>query len=286
MIDFYQSVLTNTFERKENLLNYEPIEGGCINQAVRLSTDKGNYFLKWNNNQVDIFEKESLGLKYLSNFGKINIPEVFQVGELHSKGFLLMEYIAPGKKDIIFWEQLGKGLAELHKVTKDKFGLDHNNYIGGLYQENTFHADWVDFFINCRLTPQIKKARNTGLISVDMVMKFDALYLQLNNLIPSENPALLHGDLWSGNIHCDHKSRPYLIDPAVYFGHREAEMAFTQLFGGFDESFYSNYENVYPLMPGFDLRVDLFNLYPLLVHLNLFGSSHLSSIVKTLKRFV
>lgn len=286
MIDFYQSVLTNTFERKENLLNYEPIGGGCINQAVRLSTDKGNYFLKWNNNQVDIFEKELLGLKYLSNFGKINIPEVFQAGELHSNGFLLMEYITPGKKDKNFWEQLGNGMAELHKVTNDKFGLDHDNYIGRLYQENTFHADWVDFFINCRLTPQIKKARNEGLISVDMVMKFDALYLQLNNLMPSENPALLHGDLWSGNIHCDQKNRPYLIDPAVYYGHREAELAFTQLFGGFDERFYSNYEDVYPVFPGFDLRVDLFNLYPLLVHLNLFGSSYLSSIAKTLKRFV
>jgi len=286
MIDFYQSVLINAFERKENLVHYEPIQGGCVNQAVRLSTDKGNYFLKWNNTQVDMFEKESLGLKYLSNFGKINIPQVFQSGELHSKGFLLMEYIAPGKMDKIFWEQLGNGLAELHKVTNDQFGLDHDNYIGRLHQENTFHTDWINFFINCRLTPQIKQARNEGLISADTVMKFDALYLQLNNLIPSEKPALLHGDLWSGNIHSDQNKRPYLIDPAVYYGHREAEMAFTQLFGGFDELFYSSYENTYPMIPGFDSRVDLFNLYPLLVHLNLFGSSYLSSIVNILNRFV
>ena len=285
MIDFFQSVVNEAF-CTETILSHQSIEGGCINQAVKLTTTKGKYFLKWNKDQADMFEKESLGLKLLTKTAKVNIPEIYQSGELQGNGYLLMGYIEPGKMDGVFWEQLGDGLAELHKVSYDQFGLDHDNYIGRLYQENTFHADWVDFFINCRLTPQIKLARNEGLISPATVMKFDALYLQLNNLIPTENPALLHGDLWSGNVHCDEEKRPYLIDPAVYYGHRESEMAFTQLFGGFDESFYSSYENAYPMIPGFDLRVDLFNLYPLLIHLNLFGSSYLSSIVNTLKRFV
>ncbi len=285
MIDFFQSVVNEAF-CTETILSHQSIEGGCINQAVKLTTTKGKYFLKWIKDQADMFEKESLGLKLLTKTAKVNIPEIYQSGELQGNGYLLMGYIEPGKMDGVFWEQLGDGLAELHKVSYDQFGLDHDNYIGRLYQENTFHADWVDFFINCRLTPQIKLARNEGLISPATVMKFDALYLQLNNLIPTENPALLHGDLWSGNVHCDEEKRPYLIDPAVYYGHRESEMAFTQLFGGFDESFYSSYENAYPMIPGFDLRVDLFNLYPLLIHLNLFGSSYLSSIVNTLKRFV
>mgnify|MGYP003676970591 CR=1 FL=1 len=286
MIDFFQSVLTNAFERNETILSHQSVGGGCINQAVRLISDKGNYFLKWNRAQVDMFEKESVGLKLLSKFGKINIPEIYQSGELQGNGYLLMEYIEPGKMDKTFWEQLGNGLAELHKVTNDQFGLDHDNYIGKLDQGNTFHADWVDFFINCRLIPQVMLARNAGFISTDMVVKFETLYVQLNNLIPVERPALLHGDLWSGNIHCDQEKRPYLIDPAVYYGHREAEVAFTKLFGGFDEQFYSSYKNAYSMMPDFDSRVDLFNLYPLLVHLNLFGSSYLSSIVNTLKRFV
>ncbi|MEQ6120053.1 fructosamine kinase family protein [Reichenbachiella sp. MALMAid0571] len=285
MVDFFQSVLTSALGKNDVVLRHQPIGGGCINQAVRLTTVSGNYFLKWNKAQVDMFEKESLGLKLLSKSGKVSIPKVYQSGELEGKGYLLMEYIEPGKMDRGFWQQLGNGLAEMHKSTNAQFGLNHDNYIGRLYQKNTFHADWVDFFINCRLIPQIKLARNAGLISTDIVARFETLYLQLNDLMPVEKPALLHGDLWSGNIHCDQEKRPYLIDPAVYYGHREAELAFTQLFGGFDELFYNSYENTYPLMSGFDSRVDLFNLYPLLVHLNLFGSSYLGSIVNTLKKF-
>ena len=125
-----------------------------------------------------------------------------------------------------------------------------------------------------------------GKVNNDILRNFEKLFSVLQNLIPEASPSLLHGDLWSGNFMCGEDGEAVIFDPAVYYGHREIELAFTQMFGGFDKSFYSAYNEEFPLLPGFDDRVDLYNLYPLLVHLNLFGQSYLSGITQTLSRYL
>ena len=285
MNDFFNSILLNSFGRQDLDLKVQYIGGGCISNTVKLSTKHNSYFLKWKQGSFDMFEKERLGLWLIKKSNSLKVPNTHHVGQLEGKGYLLMEFLDSGNANKKYWERLGNGLAQLHKNTNAYHGLDHDNYIGSLVQHNKMNKTWSDFFINQRLIPQVKLACSKGLIDSSILKLFDTLYLQIHHLIPKEKPALLHGDLWTGNIHCGSNGEPDLLDPAVYYGHREAELSFTKLFGGFNESFYQSYDNSFPLIQGFEERIDLFNLYPLLVHLNLFGSSYLSSILGTLKKY-
>lgn len=284
MNEIFNSIILKAFGRQELDLKVQPVGGGCISNTVKLSTKNKAYFLKWKQGSFGMFEKECLGLKFIKKSKSLKVPNTYLVGELEGKGFLLMEFLDSGITNSKYWEKLGNGLAQLHKKTNTYYGLDHDNYIGSLTQINKQSKTWSDFFIIQRLMPQVKLANSKGLLDSIALKLFDTLYLQINNLIPEEVPALLHGDLWSGNIHCGLNSEPYLIDPAVYYGHREAELAFTKLFGGFNDAFYDSYDQSFPMISGFESRIELFNLYPLLVHLNLFGQSYLPSILKTLKR--
>jgi fructosamine-3-kinase len=173
----------------------------------------------------------------------------------------------------------------LHKNYGASFGLDHNNYIGSLKQQNNRKANWVEFFIEERLSVQLKLACDYGRIDHALLKKFESLSVKASSIIPPEKPSLLHGDLWSGNIIADENGQPCVIDPAVYYGHREAEIAFTKLFGGFDPEFYHAYQEQFPLPDGFAKRVDLYNLYPLLVHANLFGGSYLKQAISILNLY-
>jgi len=163
--------------------------------------------------------------------------------------------------------------------------LDHNNYIGSLHQSNQKHDKWVSFFIEERLNPQLKLAYDSGKINSSILEKFEVMFLVLEEIFPVEKPSLLHGDLWSGNLMTDNFGNPCLIDPAVYFGFREMDLAMTTLFGGFDSEFYESYQRINHLETGWQERFDICNLYPLLVHVNLFGEGYLSSVKNILKRF-
>jgi len=269
------------------LNDFNFISGGCINHAGRLRSTKGDFFLKWNTaaKYPGMFESERRGLQYLRQPGVIDIPEVFAAGTAGSFQFILMAFIAKAPAVKRYWEMLGEQLAALHRVTNGQFGLDHNNYIGSLPQTNTPHGKWVEFFIAERLVPQLKIAYELRRIDQPWLRSFEALYPKLNTLLPEEKPALLHGDLWSGNLTVNEKGEPCLVDPAVYFGHREMEWAMTRLFGGFHESFYEAYNAAYPFQPGYDDREDLYTLYPLLVHLNLFGASYKISLDSILRKY-
>ena len=262
------------------------VNGGCINKTARISTNEGFFFVKWNDAHLypGMFECEAKGLNLLRKASCIHVPQPLLVNKSGRSAFLILEYIATGRKSARFWQNFGHSLAQLHQHTHHQFGLNHHNYIGSLRQFNTFCNNWVTFFIEQRLEKQIKLAFNDKKISKQHLNQFRNLFARLPNLLPNEPPSLLHGDLWSGNFIVDAEGYACIFDPAVYYGHREAELAFTTLFGGYADEFYQAYQQSYPMEPNFNERIDLYNLYPLMVHVNLFGASYLSSVEQILGR--
>lgn len=262
-----------------------PVSGGCIHNGCRLNTKQGSFFLKYNSPDKAVnFAAELSDLRLLSR-GPMLVPATIGTGQMESAAWLLMEWIDSGQPNGHFWENFGLGLAKLHRQLAPNFGLDRSNFIGTLPQFNTSQGNWVDFFIEQRLQPQLKLAIDQRLADRLLIQQFEALYHHLPGLIPEEPPSLLHGDLWSGNFMVDQSASPVLIDPAAYYGHREAEIAFTKLFGGFSPLFYQAYQNAWPMQTGWEKRVDLFNLYPLAVHLNLFGQGYLPEIQSILAQY-
>lgn len=268
--------------------SFAPASGGCINNGGKFTTTTGTYFLKWNSATAfpKMFQAEAQGLNRLSAASVVRIPKVFSYGEAGENQFLLIEFIDQARASGSYWKILAQQLAALHRISQELYGLDFDNFIGSLPQPNQHYAGWVDFFIDQRLRPQLALALKSGKISSEVEHDFDRLFDKLPDLLLEEKPALVHGDLWSGNVMTDEFGNPCLIDPAVYFGNREIEIAFTQLFGGFPREFYEEYYRVFPLQPSYESRFNLYNLYPLLVHVNLFGGGYFNQLVSILKRFV
>ena len=270
-----------------SIKNFSFSGGGCINHGGELETAEGSFFLKWNDEKKfpGMFEAESKGLRLLKQQKVIRIPSVIGFGVRPPYQFLLLELIEQKFRSKNYWEQLGLRLVSLHRCSSEFFGLDHDNYIGSLPQYNHSSASWISFFVEQRLDIQLRKAIESGAAPANWARKFEELYNKLPSLLPVEKPSLLHGDLWSGNLLTDDQGEPCLIDPAVYYGNREADLAMTRLFGGFNAAFYSTYEENFSLPPGYNKRVDLYNLYPLLVHVNLFGGSYMHSVERILRNF-
>ncbi|MFZ6663765.1 fructosamine kinase family protein [Peijinzhouia sedimentorum] len=284
--DFYQQAIFQSAGLEVEILDVNFQSGGCISTAAKIITNKDVFFLKWNMLDIGLFEAEAGGLKLLANSADLRIPNVYGFGKIADRQYILMEFLESIPPANDSWEMLGRELAILHSVTNNQFGLDHENFIGKLVQKNTFSKDWLSFFIQNRLEVQAGLAYYNGLVNANWLSNFQKLYPKLESFFPKEKPALLHGDLWSGNVHTGSDGYKWMIDPAVYFGHREMELAFTQLFGGFDAEFYKSYKEVFPLEPGYEERVDIYNLYPLLVHANLFGASYLSGVDRVVKRMI
>lgn len=232
-----------------------------------------------------MFSAEAKGLALLKSAAALRTPEVILLGVAGAHQFLLMEYVEPGERCETYWDDFAIGLAKLHQQSADLFGLDHNNYIGSLPQRNDLSNSWVQFFIEQRLKRQLQTGIDGGRIDRVLVGKFESLFEKLPSLLPEEPPSLLHGDLWGGNVMTSPAGDPVLIDPAVYYGHREVDLAMTQLFGGFDSDFLMRYSEALPLMPGYKERLRLYNLYPLLVHVNLFGGGYKAQLEQVLKDF-
>jgi fructosamine-3-kinase len=255
------------------------IVGGCINNAIKINTNKGDFFVKWNiNSKANMFQSEYNGLKVLKDTNTIRIPNVLCFDD----DFLILEFIPPSNPNNAFWEVFGQKLALMHKQTHSKFGLDFDNYIGSLYQDNTQNKNWTEFFIQNRLQAQLSIGNFSGTLLSD----FDKLFQKLPNLFPNEKPALLHGDLWSGNFLAKNGDTPMLIDPAIYYGNREMDIAMSKLFGGFNSDFYFAYNESRPLENGWEERIQICNLYPLLVHVNLFGGAYINQVKNILSYYV
>jgi fructosamine-3-kinase len=258
--------------------------GGCIHQSWIIHSTKGNRFFLKQNSAVpkDMFRKEAQGLDVLRVQNGPAIPEVFLVGER----FLLLEDLQPAPRCKDFWRTFGRQMAEVHLIVENKYGFQTDNYIGSNPQRNTWMEDGNDFFRESRILPQLKIAEGKALLSVGEGKLLGTLMEKLPDLIPVQPPSLLHGDLWSGNLITDSRGQPALIDPAVYYGWAEADLAMTDLFGSYPEDFYNSYQEIRPLDHGYRSRYPLYNLYHLLNHLNLFGISYLPQIQSILTRFV
>lgn len=269
------------------IIAYQPVSGGCINNGGKLSTSSFNYFLKWNDAQKfpQMFTKEAIGLKELAKNTDLTVPDVIESYEGEKFSCLILQWIDSSAQHFDFWEKFGYGVAHLHQTTSNKFGLGHDNFMGSLPQPNAQTTSLVEFFINQRLNPQLKLAKESGRIDAHTLQQFDTLKSKLDQLLISEEPHLIHGDLWSGNFMRDSSGMPALIDPAISYGHREMDIAMTTLFGGFDHSFYKHYQIAYPLSPGYEDRLEIYNLYPLLVHVNLFGGGYLNQVKNILTKF-
>jgi fructosamine-3-kinase len=265
----------------------EPVGGGDISQAARLRLANGRQVLvKWQKRALPgLFTAERRGLELLQAAGAVRTPLVLAHSE--QPAFIALEWLEHGSKSTASAATLGAGLAALHRAASAVFGLDHDNFIGANPQPNHPSADWLLFFREQRLGFQMELAGRNGYLSSGRRQRLEKLLARLDQWLPAQPPAsLLHGDLWGGNWLATSSGQPVLIDPAVYYGHREADLAFTALFGGFPAAFYAAYQQAWPLDPGYEERKDLYNLYHLLNHLNLFGEGYGSSIDSVLRRFV
>lgn len=286
-----EAVLEQATGEGAKISGSRPVGGGCIHDGRIVSLADGRrFFVKTNSSPPpQIFECEAQGLRALEEAGELRVPRVIAVGDGEEEPpFLVLEAIAPGRRGEGFFETFGRRFAELHqKATAERFGFARDNYIGSTPQPNRWCDDWCEFWRRHRLGFQLDLARRRGLSDRTLDRAGDALLERLEELIgePAEPPVLLHGDLWGGNYMVDDNGAPVLIDPAVYYGRREADLAMTRLFGGFDARFYAAYEEAWPLAPGAEARLDVYKLYHLLNHLNLFGGGYRSSCIEILRRY-
>lgn len=269
------------------ILDVRPLGGGCIHHAQRVATSEGVFFIKYNQvSQAHNFEVEAKGLELLRSAKALRIPKVIRQGQIADYAYLILEFVESGARTPKFWEALGHGLGQLHQQRGEAFGLKYDNYIGSLPQINTQKGRWVDFFRECRLMPMVEMAERKGLIDTATMKLFDRLYERLPILFPEEAPVLLHGDLWGGNLMTGTGGEAVLIDPAVYYGHREMELAFMTMFDSQPENFYEAYDEVYPLDEDWEERIPLCNLYPLMVHVNLFGGNYPGQVKQSLEELL
>ena len=260
------------------------LTGGDINEVYQVFLKEKSVVIKINNSQSipQLFEKEKQGLELLSKSTFV-VPKPIKTDSIDNLQYLIMDYIEQGSE--LNWAVFGEKLAQLHQIQEKYFGLDHNNYIGSLKQINQECGAWSEFYTNHRLIALTAKARDQGLFEKKHCNWVEKLCQRLDELIPACRPSLIHGDLWSGNLLIDTSGHPVLIDPAVYYGHPEMDWAMLSLFGSYPVEALDHYQNLHPLEKGLNERKDIHQLYPLMVHLILFGKGYLNGVESTLKKY-
>ncbi|MBO7122638.1 MAG: fructosamine kinase family protein [Treponema sp.] len=288
--------LVTLFGKSVAIQRTDRVAGGDINKSYAVTLNTGDtIFMKANaKEKAASFTAEAAGLFAIAQTGTIKTPKILCAGtddgEEVGYSFLLMEYINSGEKRSDYWETLARELAAMHQADsaafcEQGFGFYEDNFIGARPQDNAPAATWVEFFRDKRLAPQFKAA-DANFSSADRSRVTKLLDHLEDFLIEPKKPSLLHGDLWSGNVMADPDGKAMLIDPAVYVGHAEADLAMTELFGGFPPAFYQAYREANPLESGYESRRDLYNLYQLLNHLNLFGQSYLGPVLSVVGEYV
>jgi len=281
-------LLKNIFDDCDlTVQRFEKVHGGDINNAYCLFTSQGKYFIKINDKDKypAMFKKEARGLDMLRKHSSLIIPRFIKYGECSNGQYLFMEWLEKGSPSKTMWEDFGSALAMMHKQPQPYFGLDEDNYIGSLKQNNFPHDEWHSFYTECRIMPLVKILFDSGSYSSADKNNASSFCKSLKNIFPEESPALLHGDLWAGNFLISSSGNASILDPAVYFGHREMDIGMTKLFGGFDHRFYNAYIETYPLEKDWEKRLDLAQLYPLLVHAVLFSGHYVAATKNIISGF-
>ena len=283
-----EETLRGIYGESTKIIRISPVAGGSINQSFRLDLEsKLRLFCKTNSWSAfpALFEKEKSGLLLLGSSGLVQVPAIISCAKHQDLQFLVMEWIDQKTPRNSCFETLGSQLAALHKLKEARFGFGEDNFMGSFPQSNKQHHDWAGFLTEERLKPQLAMAIQKKLLSRENIAQFETVFIKIPGIFNEEEPCLLHGDLWSGNFLCSIDEQPVLIDPACYYGHRSMDLAMTTLFGGFGKKFYEAYAYHYPLPSNYREQWEIASLYPLLIHLNLFGSSYLRSILEIIRRF-
>jgi protein-ribulosamine 3-kinase len=292
LLSALSTAISEATHRPFSLRNSAPVGGGSINEAYRLEAcpEPGRrgtrYFLKLNDSQhYPMFAAEVEGLDTIAATGTIQVPHPIAHGSVSGQSYLVLEYLELGSRGDE--RLLGEQLAALHRCTSSGYGFAHDNFIGTTPQPNTWADDWVTFWREQRLGFQLRLAAQNGYGGrlQDLGEKLlDALPAFFASYIPQ--PSLLHGDLWSGNHAFVAGGTPAIFDPAVYYGDRETDLAMTELFGGYSADFYAAYRAAYPLDAGYSMRRDLYNLYHILNHANLFGGSYMHQAEQMMQKLL
>ena len=288
----YTEIVQRRFGTDAEVTGIRPVHGGDINDAsMLLLSDGSRIFLKENTRgNAGFFEAEKTGLEAIRKTGTLRVPKVLETGVSGNRSYLMMEYLeaSSAKKD--FWVRFGHQLARMHRADPaewtpgGKYGFPQDNYIGAGGQVNEIRGRWVEFFRDCRLEVQFQRAAYYFTASDRKAMQRLLDHLD-DYLTEPARPSLLHGDLWGGNYVTGPDGQAWLIDPAAYVGHAEADLAMTELFGGFSPAFYDAYREAAGPLPGYADRRDLYNLYHLLNHLNLFGGGYYGSVMRIIRKY-
>ena len=256
------------------IANTQSVSGGCINQSYRVSGNGTEYFVKLNQaSQVEMFAAEALGLEEMYATQTITVPQPICWGTAANSSYIVMGWLNLGGRNSGSWTEMGRQLASMHRQGQSKrFGWSRNNTIGSTPQVNTWMDNWADFFAQQRIGYQLKLAKRRGGSFPDTKKVIEAVKAKLSDRQPEA--CILHGDLWSGNAAIASDGSPVILDPATYYGDREADLAMTELFGGFPAAFYRGYNEVWQLDDGYQRRKSLYNLYHVLNHFNLFGGGY------------
>lgn len=280
-----QSSLAQALGQAVSIRSHRPVAGGCIHRAHALDTDRGPFFVKFGDRPaLPMLEAEVQGLEALARAATLGVASPLATGMSGDHAFLLLHWLPTEPRSGAFWEDFGRGLAGIHRCSGPSFGWEHDNFIGRLPQPNGRHPAFAGL-LAARLLAQATRAQQGPDWSPALQRQLERFCAGLADWIPVEPPSLVHGDLWQGNFICSHHGQAFLIDPAVHLGHREAELAFMHLFGGFDRRLFQAYDEAMPLQPGWQARIPRYNLYPLMVHLNLFGPSYLPDIQQILAKW-
>ena len=260
----------------ERVVNARPVSGGDISSAYCVDTETGQYFLKVNSDSsaLGMFYSEQEGLQAIEETKTIAVPHVHFVDSIDEQAFLLMDIVESKRPAPSDYQRLGSQLAGLHQCSQADFGFSSDNFIGSLPQQNHPHTDWAEFYWFERILPQLQLALRDRLIQPQIIPEEEKAISLFREISGDVKPALLHGDLWGGNYLIATDGTPYLIDPAVYYGHSMVDIAMSRLFGGFGAGFYDAYHEIISKQDHYDIQIELYQLYYLLVHLNLFGSGY------------